>query len=243
MISFKSKYFVAGLEYGIPIILVCAVATLIYVAFYSTYFQVTQIKCLQDFEACENPHLLAEIEKYKGENIFKLNPTHAIQHLTSGDYLIRGGTLSRQLPNQVTLNLQTVYPVIALKVAGTPTYATLDSGFRVIKFVNTYPNVPVVEFPSPITLTLAQPIADEKILILLKNALTISQAIPGTNTIGINGQDFSISLADGPRALLTSQRDITLQINALRSVLSDATITEGVAIIDVRFSQPVLRSQ
>lgn len=243
MISFKSKYFVAGLEYGVPLVVVVIVCTLIYLAFYSSYFRLSNLSCSQDFEPCQNPHLLAEIEKLRGQNIFLINPSKVIAHLTSGDYLLREGQLERVLPNTLNLSLQSVYPVLAVKVSGTDRYATLDPSLRVIRLTTIDPNVPVVVINEQLTFTLAQPVTNEKIVPILQKSLIIAESIPGIKSLLVEGDNLSIELSSGHLAIFSIHRDIAEQVSALRSVLSDATITEGVAIIDVRFSQPVLRSK
>jgi hypothetical protein len=243
MISFKSKYFVAGLEYGVPLIVVAMVSSLIYISFYSEYFRLKNITCYQDFEPCTNPHLVAEVQKLQGENIFLLNTSSVLNHLISGDYLLRDGELHRQLPSTLTLELQSVYPVLALKVFGSEQFATLDPKLRVIRTSTLDPNVPTVMLDSPITLNISQPITDQRVVDVLQKSLLIAQSIPGIKLIKVEGDNLGIDLESGHHALFSSQRDIAEQVSALRSVLSDATITEGVAIIDVRFNQPVLRSQ
>lgn len=242
MISFKSKYFVAGLEYGLPVLVILLVSLLIWIIFFSSFFQLTKLECYQDFEPCQNQNVLAEIDKLRGQNIFLFQPATVLRHLTSGDYLIRNGQLERILPGSLILHLQSVYPVLALRVLGNERFATLDSQLRVIRFTTSDPNVPIVQFDTPLTLTLSQPIADQNITQILQKSLIIAQAMPGIKIITVKGDDLTLTLTPAPQAILTTHRDIDSQINALRSVLSDATITEGVAIIDVRFGQPILRN-
>jgi len=50
-----------------------------------------------------------------------------------------------------------------------------------------------------------------------------------------------LALDSGKIAIFTPKKDELVQLRALQTILTDATILEGVNTIDVRFARPVLR--
>ena len=238
----KSKYLVFTADYIVPSFICLTIIALTYLALYSPFFQVANIRCLSDYEECQDPSLLAELDKLKGQNIFKLNRQAISAHLISGNFMIREASLTKELPSTLHLDLQSVYPAVALQVSGDPTWIVLDPHFRVIGSRPTDPNVPTVIVPGPLTVTLSQPPGDELITQVLKLARYLADEQFNVKTITLVDEgNIELSLPNGKKAIFTTKKDIPLQLRALQAVLSDATITAGVKTIDVRFSQPVLR--
>ena len=237
----QSKYFVFTIEYLIPLCITVLVCLLLYLSFISSLFQIKSIECYLDLKPCENPHLLADLAHLKGQNIFLVDPPALIKRLTRGDYQIRNGQVTKNLPGMLTLNLNSVYPILALQVGGDSDFATIDSQYRVIQFTSTFPNVPIISLSKPASLTVSQVITDEQLLSQLRLTYSLVQSVPGIKSISILDQNITIILNDGLLALFTSQRDLEDQISALQGLRQDGTIIQGVREIDLRFSQPILR--
>jgi cell division septal protein FtsQ len=238
----KSKYLVITADYIVPFILSISVLVLFYLALFSTVFRVKQVTCQLDYQNCTDPSVLAEIDKLKGQNIFRVSGDPLSAKLTSGDFTIREVRLKKTLPDQIFVELQSVYPVVAVQVAGDPKWVALDQKFRVIAVREIDPNVPTVIAGGPLVLTVGQPITQEPLLTTLKLALRLSGELTSIKSITlVDDNTINIMLESGVVAIFSPKVDELKQLRALQAVLSDGTITKGFRTIDVRFIQPVLR--
>lgn len=239
----KSKYLVITTDYLIPFgIIVFIIAFFCFVAF-SSFFKVKTLECTLDFTECTDPSVLSELEKLKGQNIFRLAEDSVIAKLTSGDFTIRTVDIQKTLPDTLKVELQSVYPVVALKVESDPSWVVLDDKFRVIARRDIDPNVATVIVTTPLTLTVGKVIPDEAILSTLKLALRLSSELIATKDIKlIDKNTIQITLRnDDLTVLFSPSQDELRQIRSLQAVLSGSTIIKDITTIDVRFIQPVLR--
>lgn len=237
-----SKYLVFTADYLVPTFICLAIILLGYFVLYSPFFKISSVACSTDYQDCESPSVIAELDKLKGQNIFTLKPTKISERLTSGDFTIREISLTKELPGTVKIDLQSVYPVVALQVVGDSSWIVLDEDFRVIGTRGSDPNVPTVIVPGPITLMVGKIPQDQLLIETLTLARHLSDELFMVKTISLIDQDtIELVLSSGIKALLTPKKDELVQLRALQVVLSDATITSEVKTIDVRFNQPVLR--
>lgn len=238
----RSKYLVLTADYLLPFMIIAMVIGSVYILLYSNFFKITQITCNLDFEPCQNSAVLAELDKLKGQNIFKLQTQSISTVLTSGDYTIREAVFAKSLPGSLKVDLHSVYPVVALKIKDLDTWIALDSQYRVIKELSVNPNVPTVIVTGPLTLSMGKPVNDP----LIKDALAMTDrlfkqlsSIKSVTLVDENRLD--IELDSGKTAILTPKKDEAIQLRSLQAILQEVTISKGVRTIDVRFSQPVLR--
>jgi cell division septal protein FtsQ len=238
----KSKYLVFTADYLIPTFISFALLFFGYLVFYSPFFTITEVICSSNYQECTNPALIAELDKLKAQNIFTLSAKNISHRLTSGDFTIREVNVIKELPSTLKLYLQSVYPVVAIKVAGDPTWIVTDDQFRVIGQRSSDPNVPTVVVSGPITLIVGKKPSDELIIKSLALARKLADELFSVKTITlIDADTLELSLSTGKKAIFTPKKDVLVQLRALQAVLSDATIVSGAKTIDVRFSQPVLR--
>ena len=238
----RSKYLVITADYLIPVFICLSVALGAWLILYTPYFHITTISCTLDFAPCADPVLLAELNKAKGQNIFRLNPNTLRLRLLSGDYMIRQADVTRQLPRTLEINLQSVYPVVALKLDGVDTWITFDSTLRVIGERSADPNVPTVLVQGPLTVTVGKPLTDDATIKALNLARSLADQLFTVKTLTLVDADtIDLTLTSGIHAIFTPKKDVTSQLRALQAVLADATILKGAHTIDVRFAQPVLR--
>ena len=238
----RSKYLVFTADYLLPIFIITCVALSIYLMLYSQFFKIGSITCKLDYEPCENTVLLAELDKLKGQNIFKLQTQGIASKLTSGDYTIREAIFTKTLPGSLKVDLHSVYPVVALKIKDLETWIALDSKYRVIKELNIDPNVPTVIVTGPLTVVLGKTVEDP----LIKEALAMTdrlfKQLPSIKSVTLIDENrIDVELDSGKTAILTPKKDEVIQLRSLQAILQEVTISKGVRTIDVRFSQPVLR--
>lgn len=235
MIFFKNYLF--------PLLIIFLLTSLIYLLMFSNFFKVKVVNCQLDFEPCSDPHLLAELDSLKGQNIFQIKEGVLIAKLTSGNFQIRGGDLKVSLPSSLALQLDSIYPILGIKLSTEAKYVTLDSELRVIKYTEAYPNVPTLVVNTPLTFQVGQKLENE---VVVKNALAtleIIKTIKGVTKIELEEQgNLNLYIKDKPTALLTIEKDVAYQLGALQQILEEDTITAGSRQIDVRFNQPILRS-
>ncbi len=238
----KSKYLVFTADYIVPTLIIISVLATAYVALWSNVFKVKEIGCTIDFEPCEDLNVIAELEKLKGENIFSFSSKQISSKLTSGDFTIRKVNISKQLPATLSAELESVYPVVAIQVVGDTTWVVIDQKYRFIGTRTSDPNVPTVLVTGPIEVVLGQVPRDQLLKDAIKMTLTIAEELFTVKTLTlIDADTVELVLENDIKAIFTPKKDTLDQLELLQLVLSDDTITEGVNIIDVRFSQPVLR--
>lgn len=238
----RSKYLVFTANYLLPLFVCLGVISLYLFVLYSPLFKINSVICVLDFRDCTDPSLIVEINKLKGQNIFILSSSKISSRLTSGDFTIRAAKLTKELPNKITINLQSVFPVVALQTIGDSTWVTLDSKLRVIGTSSSDPNVPTVIINSPIILTIGKVPEDSAIIKSLNIAQRLADELFSIKTISLIDSDtIELSLAGGKKAIFTPKKDEIEQLRVLQAILGDATIAEGIKTIDVRFTQPVLR--
>lgn len=238
----RSKYLVFTADYLIPFFIIISVLTSIGIALYSPIFKITVINCSLDYKECGDASVVAELDKFKGRNIFRISSNEVTSRLTSGDFTIRQAEFTRSLPGTINLNLQSVYPSVALKVESDPTWVILDSKLRVIGTRSTDPNVPTVLIQGPLTVTVGKPLNQDGIKHALNLAMRLAEQLFSVKSISLISDDIiQLNLADGKIALFTPKKDEMEQLKTLQLVLADDTISKEVETIDVRFAQPVLR--
>lgn len=238
----RSKYLVFTADYLFPSFIILTILTLLYLVFSSPIFKVKQIRCQLDYLPCDNQTIQAELDKLQGQNIFTLKTTPLTQRLTSGDFTIRQATFIKQLPDLINVELLSVYPYVALQVAGDTHYVVLDQKMRVIATKDADPNVPTLIVPDPVTLYVGKLPSDAVILHSLSLTRKLFDELSSIKSIIlVDGDTVKLNLTSGKVALLTPKKDELIQLQTLQAILSDATILTGVSTIDVRFSQPVLR--
>ena len=238
----RSKYLVITLDYLIPTFICLGVIALGYLALYSRFFKVNTVVCTLDFSECLDPSVLSELEKLKGKNIFTLSEDKVTRRLTSGDFTIRQVALTKELPGKIILDLQSVYPVAALQVSGDPTWIILDQNHRVIGSRDSDPNVPTVIVPGPLTLSVGKPLTDDLLIQSIQLAKSLADELFTIKSITlVDADSINLTLSDGKIAIFTPKSDLSQQLRSLQLILRDATMIQGIKIIDVRFIRPVLR--
>ncbi|MFH2085797.1 MAG: hypothetical protein ABII21_03370 [bacterium] len=238
----RSKYLVFTTDYLLPLMIFLGILVLSYLTIYSSIFKIRKVDCILDYLPCTNPSLGAELDKLIGQNIFLLKPAIIESRLTSGDFTIRAAKLSRSLPGTLKLEMQSIYPVVALQIQGDSTWVVLDTRFRVIATRTEDPNVTTVIVKDPLTLTVGKAPTDSLITQTLALAIRLSDEISSIKTITLIDQDtLELALLSGKKVIFSPQKDELVQLNALQAILGSDTISKGVTTIDVRFSRPVLR--
>ncbi len=238
----RSKYLVITLDYLFPIFICLGVIVLGYLVLYSSFFKINTIVCTLDYAECLDPSVLAELEKLKGQNIFTLSEGRVTTRLTSGDFTIREANIKKELPGKIFLDLHSVYPVVALQIPGDPTWVILDQNNRVIGTRANDPNVPTVIVPGPLTLSVGKRLSDDLLIQSIQLAKNLADELFTIKSITlINDDAINLTLSDGRTAIFTPKKDLSQQLRSLQLILRDATMIEGIWIIDVRFIRPVLR--
>ncbi len=238
----RSKYLVITADFILPALICLGVLFLGYFTLYSPVFAVNTITCKLDFQDCQSPVLLAELDKLKGQNIFSLDTKSITTRLTSGDFTIRNVKIERALPGTLTVNLQSIYPVVALQIVGDSNWVVMDDRFRVIATRSADPNVPTVIVPGPLTVIIGQTPDNPLVISSLKLALRLADELFTIRSLTLMDENtIELTLEGGKNAIFTPKKDELEQLRLLQMVLSDDTISESARIIDVRFSRPVLR--
>lgn len=241
----KSKYLVITNDYLIPMIIIIGISLLYLTAFKTTYFNIANMICERDFESCQDPFILAEIEKSKNTNIFKFESETLINKLKSGNKTIKDIEISKKLPSTINIGITSTSPRVALSVETNGNkWIILDDNLRVISTSDQEPNLPIVLVQATQEIQLGQTIDNDSINEALTLALDITEQFIRVKTIKLDKEIVTLFLPSGKKVLLTTLKDTNKQLLTLQAILADDTIMreETYNIIDVRFDQPVLKS-
>ncbi len=238
----KSKYLVLTKDLLLPAFICLGVLSLVYLLLYSSVFQITSLSCSLDFEPCRSPLVLADLAKLKGQNIFLLNKQAITDRLESADFTIAEATIKRQLPGQIIVELESIYPTVALRIKDQLSWAVFDQELQLIAVRSIDPNVPTLIITTPLTLVIGQEPAEETIIHALQLTKRLGDELFNFKSLELLDQDtLELTLSDGTIALLSPNKDESEQISVLQAILSGGTMMDEGRIIDIRFSQPVLR--
>ncbi len=238
----KAKYFLLTIDFFGPLAIIIFVLLLLWLLFFSPLFKVSQVQCQLDHLPCPESALLVEIERVKSQNIFRFDTSAFAQRLTSADFTIRQANIKKILPQTLSFELSSVYPVVAIKQVHISEWVIFDDSLRLIRSMSTDPNVPTLIISTPLTLRVGEAPADTELRSLLSLTRTLHRDLPESSSITLTDDALSINFDGKPyQALLSTSGDLSAQIRSLQAILAGATIDQGVRIIDVRFSQPVLK--
>ncbi|TXH03715.1 MAG: hypothetical protein E6R05_03005 [Candidatus Moraniibacteriota bacterium] len=239
-----SKYFVATKELVPPLLTIIASISCIYLLFFSTYFQITDTRCRQDDEdTCQNNHISSQLNTLIGQNIFLVNTNSLENTILNADPTIRTLSFKRNLPGNLTLEMYTVYPLVALTLPQSETLFVLDSNFRVIKSTSKNPNIPVFVYDQNISLRQGQLIEDPLLTNYLKKTLELAEYIPGLSKVTLINYALKVELPNRVIVLFTTEKPILEQYNALQVITQNATIPLQGTEIDLRYKQPIIRER
>ncbi|GAB4027415.1 MAG: hypothetical protein Fur0011_5440 [Candidatus Microgenomates bacterium] len=238
-----SKYFVATSQVLPPILVILFSLISLYALFFSSLFNITQVKCYQDFnESCQNSYVLAEANKSLSENLFLLDESELGGRIMRGDPTIRTIDYKKVLPGTLILQIQTVYPTLALGIEGNSSLLILDADFRIIKSTDADPNVPIVRYHKPLSLRIGERIGDDALRSQLSACLKIVGNIPGSKNCLVEDSALTVLLEDDKtNAIFTTQRNLDEQLSALHTIRSGVTISGSKPVIDVRYQQPIIK--
>lgn len=238
----KPKYFLVTADWIYPIIIIFLTLFLLWLALFSPVFAIQNLRCELDARPCPDSSLLAEVNRIRGSNIFRFDSHTFSSRLTSADFTVRDATINKILPNTLVVELSSVYPSVALRLAEATEWIILDDRLRVIRSVTFDPNVPTVIVPGPLSLKVGEVPSDPELSSALTFARTVISDLPHIATISLSPHTLTLSFTDQPYvALLSTTSDLTPQIRSLQAILSGATIDSSTRVIDVRFAQPVLK--
>lgn len=238
-----SKYFVATSQVLPPILVILFSLTSLYALFFSPLFKVTKVECYQDLnESCQNGFVLAEVGESLSENLFLLDEHELGGRIMRGDPTIRALEYRKVLPGTLILQIQTVYPTLALGIEGSSSLLILDTDFRIIKSTDADPNVPIVRYNKSLSLRVGERIGDDALRSQLSACLKIVGNIPGSKNCMVEGGGLTVLLEDGKtNAIFTTARDLDEQLSALHTIRQGVTISGSNPVIDVRYQQPIIK--
>lgn len=237
-----SKYLVLTQDILLPIAIIISILILSYLALFSSFFKVTDIECIHDFVPCKDENIKVELENLRNQNIFRLKSDVVMTRLKSGNYMLKEAELSKELPNKISIKLSSVSGSVAIKLKDQDTWLVLDNDYRYISTWDIDPNVPTLNITTSVSAVVGQKLKDDNLLLCLDMMKYLSKNLKSVkNYTLVDNSYLELSLENNKVAIFSPSKDIVLQLKALQSVLSDATITKSAHSIDVRFTQPVLR--
>ena len=239
-----SRYLVITRDIIIPVVTLLGILVSIWVIFFSRVFAISDIVCTADYKPCENGSVQVEVEKAKGNNLFRYDPRGLEERLAKGDFMIKSVKIDKKLPGTLEISTISVNPTVSFRLVGSSgSWVVCDDKGRVIGVRDNDPNVPTILVSSLLTVRVGQVLDGEKYQSAENLAVSLSKSsIEYTSIALLDEISLSVGLKTGQTALLTTTRDIDTQLSALHAILLDATIKkETYKTIDVRFSQAILR--
>lgn len=235
-----SRYLVITSSYLLPALLTALSLVGVYLLFYSPIFRLQEFVCQIDTSPCAPGPTTAELERLRGQNIFLFKEESLTNHLTSGDFSLAKVQVEKVYPNKLTLTLTTYKQAIVVKSTTHSEYLVLDERRRVLTVTASPPPVPILEVTELPPAQIGQTLESELDLAVASALLVKGASLPVKRML-YEEKLLRLTLDSGSTALLDPSGDMPRQIALLQAVLRDRTITKGVATIDVRYSQPVLK--
>lgn len=235
-----SRYLVLTSDLVVPGIIITSVLAAAYLFLASPVFKLQAFKCELDYQPCQEGAITAEIDRLKGQNIFMFETHDLERRLTSSEFTVATVETRKILPSTLEVTLISVRPHFAVKQEGDERYVVLDEKRRVIGLRSEDPHVPVLFTKDLPPLQIGQPISGTIDQAIAAAEAVVAAFIPYTAHAYDNGL-LRVTLEDGPVASIDPAGNVERQVGLLQAVLRDRTILEGIATIDVRYAQPILK--
>lgn len=238
----KPKYFLITSDIVIPLLVIIFVLFCLWLTLFSSLFSIQTIECQLDSRPCPSSSITYEINSAIGFNIFRYDTKNLVNRLTSADFTVRKVDVAKKLPHTLHLELSSVYPVVALQLVGGNDWLIFDEQLRLINNHVTDPNVPTVIVPGPISLRIGVAPTDPELRSALTLARSLATTISDFKSLSLDNHNLILTFRSASyTAILSPSGDIDQQITSLQAILRNATINQGVRVIDVRFAQPILK--
>lgn len=238
--SSHSRYFVITSDYLAPLALILISMVSVYLLFFSPLFAAQVFLCERDSKPCGASPVAAELTRYSGHNLFLLDEAGLQASLTASDPTLSAVQTTKILPHTLRVELTSERAAFALQLVGSDQFVLLDSNLRSLSVASGKPGVPSLLVTSLPPFALGQPIGGE-IAPAASLGLQIMASSVSPKSMRYAAGVLEITLESGRIALLSPTGDAARQLSLLQAVLGDRTILEGVATIDVRYAQPILK--
>lgn len=242
----RSKYLVLTTDYAIPLIVIAVVISTWFIATQTSAFTIRSITCKRGQDPCQDPAILSELDKYIGTNLLELREDNIQSTIIEGSKTVKSVVIVRRIPNSVEVSLVSTEPRVALKVESeTSSWVILDDNLRVIRIQSQDPNLPTVLASQQHQVQIGQRINSEGVGRALELALEISEQFFTVKSIALEGDTVVLVLPGNKKALMTTRKETYDQLIILQAILADDAISQSATYntIDVRFDQPVLKSE
>lgn len=242
----RSKYLVLTTEYVIPLIIIAVAISSWFIATQTPVLSIRSISCIRDEAPCQDVSILSELDTYMGTNLLNLPEDQIRTTIIEGSRTVKTVEIIRRIPNSVQIILESTDPVVALKVESQfSKWVILDDNLRVIRVQSDDPSLPTVLANQTQEVQIGQRIDSERVQRALELALEISQQFFTVQSISLEGDTVVLLLPDNRKALITTRKQTYDQLIILQAILADDTILQSTNYntIDVRFDQPVLKSE
>ncbi len=226
------------------ILLICVFVGAFLVVKEAKMFTIQKIECKVGSEMCPTD-LTNEWQKYIGKSIFFTDFTQLNQQLLQRHPNFTLLSLHKNLPNQISLQYQTIEIAYGIQTDNQPILLVNQTGL--VTNSTTQTDLPVVQFPDaqytavPPGTTL-DPVLHLQILQMLDMIKT--QDIPSKTLRLVDNDQMELELTDNKKVELRRD-DIASELIKLEYVLKTVNFSsfkEPIKEIDLRFQHPVLRT-
>jgi len=199
---------------------------------------IAQVECKVEDRRCEEMGIKVP-ERLFSYSLLSLDKESISQEMLLTYPNLLQVKVTTALPGKVTILLQARIPIALLEDKQGYRYLVDENGkvfaigsAEVLPLIKTEEAVAVGEVVTSPSLTAA-----------LNLLSTLHQSLTSVMSITVHSfENLEVRLNSGEVALFSAERDITKQVDALQFILQNSTISEDIEHIDLRFDNPVVKS-
>lgn len=237
----KKKFFLKILK---PVLFFLILAGLVFgltLFLKSDFFKVQKIICQLKEEPCPSEIWLDLVSLTIGRNIFFLSSQSLVSQIKKDNPLFKEVKVSKNLPNQVSFDLEKREPQVAIKGLGQELLVVDDEGYLLTRTKTS--DLPLLIVNDLLDFEIGEPLGKEEIIwsISLFKGLKLRLFEPKSVRIITPRQIETELAANGPLVIFSSQKELDFQLDSLQLIFSRAKI-EGKDLkrLDLRFDKPVV---
>jgi hypothetical protein len=209
----------------------------------SDYWHIQSHICTY-FEQAPCPDIIeAELSNYNGKNILLFSPDLLEQKLLAVEPRAKSVNVFVQLPHIIQVEFMQEDLLANVKIA-TNSASLLVSNSYIVTSQSLTPNarIPEVIYPQGNVLRMGDKITDSPLAFSLQIIQELTESFINIHRVIVySDRLILVDLSKNRQAIFTTHADLSWQVTSLQLILSKATISQDMPVIDVRYEQPVLR--
>lgn len=212
-----------------------------YVLFYSGFFSVKEIECLEDKTSC-SPDVTAELGRHTGENILILRTSVVSEKIQRADATIDRVTIVVKLPHTLKVTVTKRTPVLQMATSpDSPMGWLVDKNGIIVGSQERVIGLPVVIVKRSASLTVGETLPPD-LMVASELVYELRDTLDPASPPVIETDSLTARTKEGSIVRFSLTASVSSQALTLQLVLNKARIDQTrYREIDLRFSEPVVK--